>query len=175
MRLGIVVLDSVNYYFDVDGFGFLGDCSGEVIGGISVLLGNAVKQKTPYWFVVPSVDSVLFDLSVSKSELKKQFSVVDGLRSFVKDAEGVIGKRGYDAFHGNSLLSEINEVGVTHLIFCGALTNTSVQVSVGRAFENGFSIIVVRNGTISQTLLDHNEALDYIQKYYRGKILDKLS
>ncbi|MFP8951409.1 cysteine hydrolase family protein [Natrialbaceae archaeon A-arb3/5] len=87
--------------------------------------------------------------------------LVEGLPT--EDADHVVEKHTYDAFHRTELEGWMNVRGITDLVFCGTLANVCVLHTAGSAGLRDFRPVLVEDciGSIEE---DHHEyALDHAE------------
>lgn len=73
--------------------------------------------------------------------------VIDELRPH--DADIVIDKRGYGAFHGTDLSARLRYLSVTSLVVTGTVTQICVEETAREAFHHGFRTTVVSDAVSS--------------------------
>lgn len=73
--------------------------------------------------------------------------IIDELRP--TPDEIVIDKPGKGAFYNTTLMEQLNQRGITHLIFTGVTTEVCVQTSMREANDRGFECLVVEDATES--------------------------
>jgi nicotinamidase-related amidase len=73
--------------------------------------------------------------------------IVDAVRPL--EGEIVIDKPGKGAFYGTALQPQLQEQGVTHLVFAGVTTEVCVQTSMREANDRGYECLLVEDATAS--------------------------
>lgn len=108
----------------------------EVIGRIRSLIDRAKRAGVPVLWIqhesgpfTPGSDA---------------WQIVDELRP--DDADTVIGKEYLDAFVETTLRQELDELGVGHLVLCGAATDACVRSTSQRAQIEGYDVTLVADG-----------------------------
>lgn len=101
--------------------------------------------------------------------------VVDG-NAFVKDSWGaaivddlspvdgdivVEGKRGLDTFASTNLDFILRSKGITTVIIGGFLTNCCVESTMRSAYENGYRVITLTDGTAATSPEEHEAAIRF--------------
>lgn len=101
--------------------------------------------------------------------------VVDG-NAFVKDTWGaaivedvapqegdivIEGKRGLDTFASTNLDFILRSKGITTVVLGGFLTNCCVESTMRSAYENGYRVITLTDGTAATSVAEHDNAITY--------------
>jgi nicotinamidase-related amidase len=86
------------------------------------------------------------------------------------DGEAVIGKRASDGFYRTTLSAELEKLGVTRLVICGAQTEFCVDATTRAALSAGFDVTLAADahttgdGVISaaDAIAHHNRTLGWL-------------
>jgi len=85
--------------------------------------------------------------------------IIDELMPQAKD-KIVSGKNGLDSFPGSNLEELLIERGIETVIIGGFLTNCSVESTMRTAYEKGFNVITLKDGTASMSEAEHQAATE---------------
>lgn len=86
--------------------------------------------------------------------------IVDDLRP-VDDDIILEGKRGLDAFASTNIDFILRSLGIKTVILGGFLTNCCVESTMRTAYEHGFDVITLSDGTAATSQEEHDNAVDH--------------
>lgn len=153
-----LVIDVQNAVIDGDPPAYRRD---EVLVVIGELLKQARAAKTPIFFVQHE--------AMSYAPMKPG---ADGWQIHPAVApelgERIIQKRACDSFYGTPLRSELDRLGITHLVIAGCETDACIDTACRRALSLDYDVTLVADGhttngggplTPAQTIAHHNAVL----------------
>jgi ureidoacrylate peracid hydrolase len=88
-----------------------------------------------------------------------------------RTGEPVIVKHGYDAFLNTTLERDLRRRGIDRVVLTGVFTDVCVDALARTAYQLGFEVAVVREGTLPLER-DQAECLGALERFYGACILD---
>jgi ureidoacrylate peracid hydrolase len=88
-----------------------------------------------------------------------------------RPGEPVLVKHGYDAFLGTTLERDLRRRGIERLVLTGVFTDVCVDALARTAYQLGFEIAVVGEGTLPLER-GQDECLDTMERFYGVRVLD---
>ena len=79
---------------------------------------------------------------------------IDQLKAFGERIMEIPGKRGLNAFSNTDLAKLLQERGVTHVVFAGAVTSVCIDSSARAAFDRGFKVTILSDCTTGRTIFE---------------------
>lgn len=92
--------------------------------------------------------------------------IIDALAP--RDADVVIDKRRYSAFHGTRLAQMLNRRGIKQLVVIGVLTDVCVMSSLFDAYQHDFQVSLVADACSATTEGAHYSALFILSNWLYG-------
>ncbi|MEM2934388.1 MAG: isochorismatase family cysteine hydrolase [Methanocellales archaeon] len=144
-----------------------------IVPAIKSLLARARKQKIPVIYLKDAHQKDDAELKIwgehamkgtEGSEIIEQLSPEEG--------DIVVEKRFYSGFASTKLEEILKNLNVKELILVGVSTDICVQNNAAEAFFRGYEITVPRDCTASLAKIEHERALEYMQRIYGAKIVD---
>lgn len=110
----------------------------EVIGRIRGLIDKAKAEGAPVLWVQHSAPGSPLE------EGSEGWQIVEEVRP--GDGETVVAKRYLDSFVETPLRQQLDELGVGHLVICGAATDACIRSTAQRAQIEGYDVTLVADG-----------------------------
>lgn len=82
----------------------------------------------------------------------------------------IISKSTYSCFYKTSLQKLLKQLGATHLIITGVVTNICVLYTVSEAYARGYTVTIPENCVAALTQKDHKYALQQMKRIFSAKI-----
>lgn len=81
----------------------------------------------------------------------EEWELIDGLDTASEDAEDIIDKNRYNAFHGTELNKRLQKSGIEDIIISGVMTNCCVETTARSAFDHDYGVFVVADACATAT------------------------
>jgi len=150
----LLVIDAQRYFLDADSHAFV-PAAPFVLGKVGEVLDYFRQKKLPVFFTY-------FATARGEEDPVKKWwegSVEEGssgaeLSVEVVEGEPVIRKRAYSAFYDTDLEGMLKNKGLKKLLIAGVLSNLCCESTVRDAFDRGFEVYFLVDGTAA-----YNEAM----------------
>ncbi|MBM4055433.1 MAG: cysteine hydrolase [Planctomycetes bacterium] len=80
----------------------------------------------------------------------------------------IVPKTSYSCFYKTSLQKLLKQLGATHLIITGVVTNICVLYTVAEAYMRGYTVTVPENCVAALTQKDHKHALQEMKRIFNA-------
>lgn len=78
------------------------------------------------------------------------------IAAFGSRIENVIGKTGFNAFHGTDLHQRLQELGVEEVVLCGVVTSVCIDSTGRAANELGYRVTILSDCTAGRSDMEHD-------------------
>ncbi len=170
MRYAILVIDMLNDFIK----GKLKcDRAQKIIPNIKKVLEESRKKNIPVIYIkdshIKGVDNELKIWGEHALKGDKGSEIIDELKP--EDKDFVIEKRRYSAFFQTDLDLLLRELNIDTVVLTGVTTDICVKHTAADAFFRGYNIIVLEDCVESFDEYSHKNALEYMKKVYKARIL----
>lgn len=114
----------------------------EVIANIAKMVDHARNSEVPVIWIQHNAE----DLPLNSEE----WQIVPQLQP--RDGEVRIDKEYSDSFAGNDLSKTLEDLGIGHLVICGAQTNACVRATTYRAAGEGYDVTLVQDAHTTEDI-----------------------
>ncbi|MCF6148882.1 MAG: cysteine hydrolase [Candidatus Kuenenia sp.] len=83
----------------------------------------------------------------------------------------IVHKTNYSCFYKTSLQTLLKQLGTTHLILTGVVTNICILYTVAEAYMRGYTTTIPGDCVAALTQKDHKYALQQMKRVFNAKIL----
>jgi nicotinamidase-related amidase len=90
-------------------------------------------------------------------------------RVLPESGDSVVTKALYDAFHETDLRARLEALGVRRVVLVGVFADVCVEAAARSAFQHGFEVCVVADGTIALER-DTAQALAFMERFYDARV-----
>lgn len=171
----LIVIDMQNSYFELPG---LSDKKDDVIGPVNELIAAAHEAGRPVILVRTEHqrDGSTWTLNMREDRQGFAFPGTEQAQ-FLTDLDTrdhvEIVKTRDSAFHGTSLLEELQRLDVAHLLLCGVSTHSCIAQTATTAFAHDLHVAVALDAITSEDEALSEALLTFLHEEMRQPLLDQ--